>query len=99
MKTLLLAAGAAALVLSAGATLAAPAKNSGSTAAGPKQPIPYAELGAYMKASPKMRASKDWWSGQGAESTSSAGANVSATTSNASPTAAQPSDTSTTAPK
>jgi hypothetical protein len=62
MKTILLAAGAAALVLSAGPTLAA-AKHA-ATAAGPKQPIPYSQLSAYMKASPKQRMSKDWWSGQ-----------------------------------
>jgi hypothetical protein len=62
MKTILLAAGAAALVLSAGPTLAA-AKHS-ATVAGPKQPIPYSELAAYLKASPKQRMSKDWWSGQ-----------------------------------
>ena len=30
--------------------------------AGPAQPIPYAQLAAYLKASPKQRATKDWWS-------------------------------------
>ncbi|MBS0335154.1 MAG: hypothetical protein JSS35_20490 [Proteobacteria bacterium] len=94
MKTLLLAAGAAALALSASSALAGPGKNAGRTVAGPKQPIPYAELDSYMKASPKTRMSKDWWSGQGAESTANAGANASATTS-----ATMPKDTSTTAPK
>lgn len=44
MKTILLAAGAAALALSAGAASAA-AKGS-STMAGPKQPIPYSQLNA-----------------------------------------------------
>ncbi|HEX5262372.1 MAG TPA: hypothetical protein VFW13_02530 [Phenylobacterium sp.] len=95
MKTFLLAAGAAALALSAGSVFAAPAKNGGATIKGPKQPIPYAELNDYMKASPKTRMSKDWWSGQGAESTASAGANVSATTSSSTPSDAS----STTAPK
>jgi hypothetical protein len=62
MKTILLAAGAAAIVFSAGPTLAA-AKH-GAAVAGPKQPIPYSQLSAYLKASPKQRMSKDWWSGQ-----------------------------------
>ena len=91
MKTLLLAAGAAALALSASSALAAPAhKNSGPTVAGPKEPIPYAELDSYMKASPKTRAHKDWWSG--AENTASVGANASATASSST-------NSSTTAPK
>ncbi|MDB5477281.1 MAG: hypothetical protein JWP49_2792 [Phenylobacterium sp.] len=65
MKTILLAAGAAALALSA---TAADAKHSkkhamGGSAASPSQPIPYAQLDAYLKASPSKRASNDWWSG------------------------------------
>jgi hypothetical protein len=86
MKTILLAAGAAALVLSAGPTLAA-AKHA-ATAAGPKQPIPYSQLSAYMKASPKQRMSKDWWSGQtsvAANAAPTAGADTSATASTPSP--------------
>lgn len=65
MKMILLATGVAALALSAGSTLAAThhAKG-GATIAGPKQPIPYAELSAYLKAPPAQRARKDWWSGQ-----------------------------------
>src|SRR5471032_1426479 len=55
VKTLLLAAGAAAIALSAGQTLAHGT---------PKQPIVYSQLGAYMKASPKQRAAKDWSAGQ-----------------------------------
>ena len=39
--------------------------------AGPSQPIPYAQLDAYLKASPKARASKDWWSGSAATGMSS----------------------------
>ncbi|THD65093.1 hypothetical protein [Phenylobacterium sp.] len=74
MKTILLAAGAAAIVLSAGATLA-------QTVAGPKQPIPYSQLNAYMKASPKARTSKDWWSGQTASASTGAASNTSAVTS------------------
>ena len=63
MKTILLAAGAAAIALSAG-LLSAGVASAGPAVAGPKQPIPYAQLNAYMKASPKTRAQKDWWSGQ-----------------------------------
>jgi hypothetical protein len=107
MKTILLAAGAAALVLSAGPTLAA-AKHS-ATMAGPKQPIPYSELAAYLKASPKQRMSKDWWSGQtsvasNAAPVSTAGADTGAaanTSSTSTPSPSLPGDTpsaSTTAP-
>lgn len=78
MKTILLAAGAAAMALSAGAASAA-AKHS-KTAMGPKQPIPYSQLNAYLKASPKQRASKDWWAGEVAATTGS-NANTAATVS------------------
>jgi len=78
MKTILLAAGVAAIALSGAQALAA-AKH-GAMVAEPKQPIPYAELNAYLKASPKQRASKDWWSGQSLASTG-ASANASATSS------------------
>jgi molybdate transport system ATP-binding protein len=92
MKTLLLAAGAAALALCSSSAFAAPShKNGGPTVASPKQPIPYAELDSYMKASPKTRASKDWWSGETASAASGTSANASAT-------ASQPSTTNT-APK
>lgn len=82
MKTILLAAGVAAIVLSGGQALAA---KKGSVAAGPKQPIPYAQLTAYMKASPKQRATKDWWSGQsmasaGTSASTGSAANAAATT-------------------
>jgi molybdate transport system ATP-binding protein len=90
MKTILLAAGAAALALSAGSALAGTAKNGGPTAVGPKQPIPYAELGAYMKASPKTRVSKDWWSGPTA-SNDSASTGTSANTSATAPASPSPS--------
>jgi hypothetical protein len=86
MKTILLAAGAAAIALSAGLASAAP------TVPGPKQPIPYDQLNAYMKAPPKARASKDWWSGQTASAETGASANTSATA--ASPTPSLPADTS-----
>lgn len=107
MKTLLLAAGAAALVLSAGPTLAA-AKHAAAMA-GPKQPIPYSQLSAYLKASPKQRMSKDWWSGQtsvaaNAAPVTTAGAdtgataNASATSSTATPSPSLPGDTPSAAP-
>jgi len=67
MKTILLAVGVAAAVLTAGSALAAarhPAM--GAAVAAPKQPIPYAQLDSYLKASPAQRARKDWWSGQAA---------------------------------
>ncbi|MGZ3403011.1 MAG: hypothetical protein ACXWKN_06920 [Phenylobacterium sp.] len=73
MKIIMLAAGTAAIALSAGLASAAPAVT------GPKQPIPYAELTAYMKASPKVRAHKDWWSGQTASAETGATADTSAT--------------------
>ena len=57
-----LAAGVALSVLVSGAAFAAP-QAKGPAAAAPKQPIPYSQLDAYLKASPKTRASKDWWSG------------------------------------
>ncbi len=90
MKTLLLAASAAAIALSAGA-LAASQASAAPTVAGPKQPIPYSQLNAYMKASPKARASKDWWSGQQASADTGAAANTSATA--PAPTPSLPADT------
>jgi hypothetical protein len=99
MKTMLMAASAAALALSAGLFSATQA-SAAPTVASPKQPIPYSELSAYMKASPKTRASKDWWSGQQATNSApmptagadtGAAANTSATA--PSPTPSLPADT------
>lgn len=68
MLTKMLAATAALSMLACGgAALAAQAKSSVQT--GPKQPIPYSQLDAYDKASPKARASKDWWAGSASAST------------------------------
>ncbi len=78
MKTILLAAGAAAIALSAG-LFSASLASAAPTVAGPKQPIPYAQLSAYMKASPKTRAHKDWCSGQSGGAETGASANTSAT--------------------
>ena len=55
-----LAAGVALAVFMSGAASAAPRAK---PAAAPKQPIPYSQLDAYLKASPKTRATTDWWSG------------------------------------
>jgi len=90
MKILILAAGAAALALSAGsATAAAKHRAMGSAVAPPKQPIPYSQLDNYLKASPKTRASKDWWS----EASTGMAADTSATT------RAMPGDTPASAPE
>lgn len=80
MKTILLAAGALAVALTAGQALAARSHHASATAAEPKQPIPYAELGAYLKASPTQRAKKDWWSqaSLGAEASTGTSANTAA---------------------
>lgn len=68
MLTKTLAATAAlSMLVGGGSALAAQPKSA--VAAGPKQPIPYSQLNAYMKASPKARASKDWWSGSAGAST------------------------------
>ena len=58
MKTVFLAAGACAFALTASSALAATHHKShgmGPYAAPPKQPIPYSQLDAYLKASPKQR--------------------------------------------
>ena len=62
MLTKTLAATAALSMLVAGGEAFA-AQQKSAAMAGPKQPIPYSQLKAYSKASPKMRASKDWWAG------------------------------------
>lgn len=72
MKTLALA-----LVVVAAA---APAVAGSAKLVGPKQPIPYAQLDAYRKASPSERASRDWWAGStGPAAATGSTANVSAT--------------------
>ena len=83
MKHLFLAAGAAALALSAGAAVAAKHHHSTkSTNAGayaePAQPIAYAKLDDYLKASPGQRKSQDW-SLASAGAATGAPANASAT--------------------
>jgi hypothetical protein len=90
MKTLALAVGAAALVLSAGsAALAAKSSSAkGATAMGPSQPIPYPQLDAYLKASPKERASKDWWSGASTGAGTDTAATTTAPSASSSPSAA-----------
>jgi len=103
-----LAAGVALTVLVSGAAMAAPqAKTSTSAALGPSQPIPYAQLDAYLKASPKQRASKDWWSGSASTGTSTdtsatapATSTSTSTTTDTSvnPSTSMPSDSSTSMP-
>ena len=66
-KTLAATAALSTLVVG-GAAVAAPQARS-STMVGPKQPIPYSQLKAYSKASPKVRADKDWWAGSAMAST------------------------------
>ncbi|WP_299017612.1 hypothetical protein [uncultured Caulobacter sp.] len=67
MLTKMLAATAALSMLVGGGSAIAQSKSS--AAVGPKQPIPYSQLNAYMKASPKARASKDWWAGSSTAAT------------------------------
>ncbi|MDB5456788.1 MAG: hypothetical protein JWP92_2373 [Caulobacter sp.] len=67
LKTLALGAALTALV--AASATAGPTSRSGGAIASPKQPIPYSQLNAYLKASPKQRATKDWWSGSASAST------------------------------
>ncbi len=56
MKTTLLIAGATSIAFAASQVVAQPAP------ASPKAPIPYSQLNAYLKATPKQRTAKDWWS-------------------------------------
>jgi hypothetical protein len=67
MLTKTLAATAALSMLVGGGSALAQSKTSAT--AGPKQPIPYSQLNAYTKASPKARASKDWWAGSSTAAT------------------------------
>jgi hypothetical protein len=98
MKPILLAAGAVAIAFTASQVLAAPAP------ASPKQPIPYSQLSAYLKASPKQRASKDWSAAAMASAstapmpTAGADTGAAANTSAVTPTASLPGDTAAAAP-
>jgi hypothetical protein len=102
MKTMLLIAGAAAVGLTAGASQAATHHvrhhhrvASAGAYAEPKQPIAYNQLSAYLKASPRERASNDWSGGQMAATT---GANVNTSATTAAPPAADTTQGSTTQP-
>ena len=91
MKTMLLAAGVAATVLSAGSALAATRHHAtGGAVAPPKQPIPYAQLNSYLKASPSQRARKDWWSGQMASTGTSANTSASSSAGGAASSSSTP---------
>ena len=68
-KKTLLAGATLALIASGivpGAAIANPKVKASAAVASPKQPIPYGQLEAYAKASPKQRAAKDWWAGEAA---------------------------------
>ena len=83
MKTIVMAAGAAAMVLTtagvadAGGRHAKKQRTSAARMTSPPQPIPYTQLEAYLSASPRERASRDWWGGSMAAT--GAAANVGAT--------------------
>ncbi len=66
MLTKTLLAGAALAMIVSGAAVANPKIKASAAVAAPKQPIPYSQLDAYTKASPKQRATKDWWAGEAA---------------------------------
>jgi hypothetical protein len=85
-----LAAGAALSMLVVGGSALAQTSARTSATTGPKEPIPYSQLNAYLKASPKARASKDWWS---ADASAATGAST-----DTSATAPMTTDTSATAP-
>jgi hypothetical protein len=59
-------AGAALAMVASGAAIAGPKGKATTTGASPKQPIPYTQLDAYTKATPKQRAAKDWSAGEAA---------------------------------
>ncbi len=89
MKTILLIAGIAAVGLAAGASQAAThhRHHDGMASAGvyaePKTPIAYTELAAYLKASPRVRVTRDW----GGEMAATTGTNVNAAATTAAPPA------------
>jgi hypothetical protein len=67
--TILVAGVALAALTAAGGATAGQTARATAAVAGPAQPIPYSQLNAYLKASPKQRTSKDWWSGSANAST------------------------------
>lgn len=67
MLTKTLAVSAALSMLVCGGSALAQSKSSATI--GPKQPIPYSQLKAYSKASPKTQTSKDWSAGSASAST------------------------------
>ena len=95
-----LAAGATLAMLVSGAAFAAPQAKAAASIA-PKQPIPYGQLDAYLKASPKTRANKDWWSGSaptGASTNTSATMPAAGSTTTTTDTSVNPPAASTTMP-
>ncbi|MDB5456789.1 MAG: hypothetical protein JWP92_2374 [Caulobacter sp.] len=61
LKTLAAGAALAALVVAGAADAAPKTSRSAYPITSPKRPIPYSQLDTYLKASPKLRASTDWW--------------------------------------
>ena len=81
MNVKMLLVGAATALLAAGASQAATSRHG--AYAEPAQPVPYSQLDAYMKASPRVRASKDWAAAAGmntARASTGIAADTSATT-------------------
>lgn len=73
---------AAVAALSTSPALAARAKGgAGAMIQPPANPIPYSQLDAYLKASPKTRATKDWWAGMDANASTGATTGAAADTS------------------
>jgi hypothetical protein len=82
MKITLLVTGVAAMALAAGAASAVTKHHIGASAGGtyaaPAQPVAYDKLNAYLKATPKQRASRDWSDGSQTAAATAAGVNTSA---------------------
>jgi hypothetical protein len=103
MNTKILAVSAAALLVTAGTAQAA----AGGRYAEPKQPIAYSQMNAYLKASPKQRATRDFSGGMAANTqtatpvmgASTGSAADTAATVPASPTTAMPQTSAAPAPQ
>ncbi len=93
-----LAVGAALSILAVGGSALAQTKADTALVTGPKEPIPYSQLDAYLQASPKMRASKDWWVAEaGAAPQSATAASVDTAATMPAPSGAMPGDAKTSA--
>jgi hypothetical protein len=88
MQAKILLIGAATALMAAGASQAATSRAGAYTQ--PAQPVPYSQLGAYMKASPHARASKDWSAGASSASAATGTAADTSATTQAMPAAPAP---------